>query len=134
MFTVGELSKETQTTADAIRHYARIGLLSPSRNPENNYKLFSNDDVKRLKFICRAKKLGFTLQDIKVIFEHCSHGDSPCPLVRDTIEQRIEHNRAVLTELIAMQQRMDDALKKWKTMPDGSPDGAAICHLIESIE
>jgi DNA-binding transcriptional MerR regulator len=134
MFTVGELSKETQTTADAIRHYARIGLLSPSRNPGNNYKLFSHDDVKRLKFICRAKKLGFTLQDIKVIFEHCGHGDSPCPLVRDTIEQRIEQNRVVLAELIAMQQRMDDALKKWKSMPDGSPDGSAICHLIESID
>ncbi len=133
MLTVGELSKTAQTTADTIRHYVRIGLLAPSRHPENNYKLFSTDDIKKLKFISRAKRLGFTLQDIKLIFEHASRGDSPCPAVRDTIQRRIEQNRTVLAELNDLQERMDEALKKWQTMPDGYPDGEAICHLIESI-
>ncbi len=133
MLTVGELSKAAQTTADAIRHYVRIGLLAPSRHPENNYKLFSTGDIKKLKFISRAKGLGFTLQDIKLIFEHASHGDSPCPAVRDTIQRRIEQNRTLLVELNDLQKRMDEALKKWQTMPDGDPDGEAICHLIESI-
>ena len=70
MLTVSELSKAAQTTPDAIRHYVRIGLLIPSRDPDNGYRLFSADDVKRVKFIRRAKGLGFTLRDIQTIFDH----------------------------------------------------------------
>ncbi|NOY62046.1 MAG: MerR family DNA-binding protein [Gammaproteobacteria bacterium] len=133
MLTVGELSKTTQATADAIRHYVRIGLLTPTRNPDNGYKLFDCDDIKRVKFIRRAKGLGFSLSDIQTIFDHSNNGRSPCPVVRNIISQRIDENRARLAELNALQQRMDDALDRWKSMPDGEPDGEAICHLIESI-
>lgn len=133
MLTVSELSKEAQATSDAIRHYARIGLLVPSRDPVNDYKLFSNNDIKKVKFIRDAKGLGFTLKDIQIIFDHSNEGTSPCPVVRDIIQQRIDQNRSKLAELNALQQRMDDALEKWKSMPDGEPDGEAICHLIESI-
>ncbi len=133
MLTVSELSKTVEVTPDAIRHYVRIGLLAPSRDPDNGYRLFSADDIKRVKFIRHAKGLGFTLSDIKTIFEHSYEGQSPCPAVRDMIRQRIDKNRARLAELNALQQRMDDTLEKWKSMPDGEPDGDAICHLIESV-
>jgi len=134
MLTVSELSKVAQTTRDAIRHYVRIGLLTPSRDPVNGYRLFSDDDIDKTKFIRRAKGLGFTLSDIKTIFDHSYDGQSPCPAVRDIIRQRIDENRSRLAELNALQQRMDDALEKWKSMPDGEPDSEAICYLIESIE
>ena len=133
MLTVSELSKAAQATADAIRHYVRIGLLTPSRDPVNGYKLFSDDDIKKVKFIRQAKGLGFTLRDIQTIFDHSNDGRSPCPAVRDMIQQRIDGNRSKLAELNSLQQRMDDALDKWQAMPDGEPDGEAICHLIESI-
>ena len=133
MLTVSVLSKAAQTTPDAIRHYARIGLLTPSRNPDNGYRLFSNDDIKKVKFIRQAKGLGFTLHEIQTIFDHGTTGQSPCPVVRDIIQQRINKNRERLAELNRLQQRMDNALEKWKTMPDGEPDGEAICHLIESM-
>ncbi len=133
MLTVSELSKAAQATPDAIRHYARIGLLVPSRDPVNDYKLFNDNDIKKVKFIRGAKGLGFTLKDIKIIFDHSNEGTSPCPIVRDIIQQRIDQNRSKLAELNALQQRMDDALEQWKSMPDGEPDGEAICHLIESI-
>ncbi len=134
MLTVGELSKAAQATPDTVRHYVRIGLLKPTRNPVNGYKLFGDADVKKLKFICRAKGLGFSLKDIHEIFNHSRDGQSPCPAVRDIIRLRIDENRARLAELNALQQRMDNALEKWRLMPDGKPDGDAICHLIESIE
>ena len=133
MLTVGELSKVAQTTPDAIRHYVRIGLLNPSRDSVNGYRLFSEDDVKRTKFIRRAKGLGFTLNDIQTIFEHSIDGRSPCPAVREIIQQRIDENRSRLAELNVLQKKMDDALDRWNSMPDGDPDGEAICHLIESV-
>lgn len=133
MLTVSELSKATKATPDAIRHYVRVGLLGPSRDPVNGYKLFSEEDIKKTKFIIRAKGLGFALSDIQTIFEHSNDGLSPCPAVREIIQQRIDENRSRLAELNALQKRMDDALDKWNSMPDGEPDGEAICHLIESV-
>ncbi|HGX92094.1 MAG TPA: MerR family transcriptional regulator [Candidatus Tenderia sp.] len=134
MFKVSDLSKVAQTTPDAIRHYVRIGLLTPSRNPENGYKLFSEIDVKKVQFIRRAKELGFSLKDIKTIIDHSNRGHSPCPSVRKMIQRRIEKNRIKLAEMNRLQQRMDQALHTWQAMPDGEPDGDAICYLIESIE
>lgn len=133
MLTVSELSKEVEMTTDAVRHYVRIGLLSPSRNPVNGYKLFSREDIKKAKFIGKAKSLGFTLQDIRTIFEYSSAEETPCLAVRNMIQQHIDNNRVRLAELNSLQQRMEAAVQKWSSMPDGTPDGKAICHLIESM-
>jgi len=133
MLTVSVLSKAAATTTDAIRHYVRIGLLTPSRNPDNGYRLFNENDIKKVKFIRQAKGLGFTLREIQTIFEHGNARQSPCPAVRDMIQERINTNRSKLAELNRLQQRMDSALEKWKLMPDGEPDDEAICHLIESV-
>ncbi|NOX77241.1 MAG: MerR family transcriptional regulator [Gammaproteobacteria bacterium] len=131
--TVSELSKATQVTPATIRHYVKIGLLKPQRDPANGYKLFNNEDVKKVKFIRQAKGLGFSLNDIQEIFRHGSRRQSPCPTVRDIIHQRINDNRIRLAELDALKHRMEKALEKWKTMPDGEPDGDEICYLIESV-
>jgi len=72
MLTVSVLSKAAATTTDAIRHYVRIGLLTPSRNPDNGYRLFNENDIKKVKFIRQAKGLGFTLREIQTIFEEAS--------------------------------------------------------------
>jgi len=133
MLTVSQLSKVAQITPDAIRHYVRIGLLRPTRSADNGYKLFGEDDVKKAEFICRAKGLGFTLRDIQTIFEHSDDGRSPCPAVRELIQQRIDENRQRLADLNNLLHRMDSALEKWELMPDGEPDGEAICRLIESV-
>lgn len=133
MLTVKELSRSTRMTPDAIRHYVRIGLLTPSRDPDNGYKLFNGHDIKKVNFIYRAKGLGFSLSDIQTIFDHSTTGQSPCPVVREIIQKRISENRNRLAELNRLQLRMDETLEKWKTMPDGEPDGEAICYLIESI-
>ncbi len=133
MLTVSELSKLAGVTPDAIRHYTHIGLLKVERRAKNGYRLFNTANVKHVKFIRRAQGLGFTLADIAIIFQHSEKGQSPCPAVRDIIHQRIDDNRSRSAGLNALQQRMDEALDKWKTMPDGEPDGNAICYLIESV-
>jgi len=133
MLTVSELSKEVDITADAVRHYVRIGLLSPSRDPNNGYKRFSRGELKKAKFIGKAKSLGFTLQEIRIIFEHSNAGEAPCLAVRDMIQQNIDHNRIRIAELNKLQHQMEAAVKQWQSTPNGSTDSEAICHLIESI-
>jgi len=132
VITVSELAKLAGVTTDTVRHYVRIGLLKPRRDPSNRYKLFAEVDVRRLHFIRQAKSLGYTLDEIAQIFHDSGRGRSPCPRVREIIQSRIAGNKVRLEELIGLQQRMEDALERWKTMPDGMPDGESICHLIES--
>lgn len=131
--TVIELARLTGVMPDIIRYYARIGLLKPKRNPNNNYKKFSEDDVRSVRFIRRAQRLGFTLAEIAEIIKQSRQGKTPCPMVREIIRQRIEEKSHDLAELIALQNRMKSALAQWKIMPDGIPDGHAICQLIEAV-
>lgn len=133
MFTVSELATRASVTPDTVRHYVQIGLLQPQRNPDNGYKLFEPADVHRLRFVRRAKSLGFTLSEIREILGHAQQGESPCPRVREIIHHRITENRRHLDELMALQQRMEAALDSWKEMPDGIPSGDSVCHLIEDV-
>lgn len=130
--TVATLARRAAVTPDVIRYYARIGLLHPTRDKQNGYKLFSDQDVKRLSFIRKARSLGYRLSEIAEILGEASQGRSPCPRVRDIIRQRIEENRRRLDELVALQERMEQALATWNDLPDGAPDSQSVCHLIES--
>lgn len=134
MLTVSGLSKLANVTVDSVRHYVRIGLLDPKRNPDNGYKIFEGEDIKKVKFIRQAKVLGFTLHDISEILNHSQQGESACPIVREIIEKHIKENKVKVMELVALQNRMEDALSKWQDMPDGEPDGHAICYLIETMK
>lgn len=130
---VSELAKRGGVTPETVRHYTREQLLAPSRQPENGYQLYSATDLERLHFIQRARKLGFSVAEIRDILAHADHGDSPCPMVRDLLANRLPQIRAQIQELEALAQRMEQALESWQNMPDGTPDGHSLCRLIESF-
>lgn len=133
MMTVAELARQSGTTPHAVRYYTRMGLLTPSRNPENGYRQYEYSEVNWLRFIRQAKALGYTLHEIQEIMQDRDEGQSPCPKVREILQRRIVENRRHLQELIELQNRMENALAQWSDIPDGIPDGHSVCHLIESV-
>jgi MerR family Zn(II)-responsive transcriptional regulator of zntA len=133
MYTASTLAKKTNLPIYTVRHYTRIGLLNPSRNSKNNYKVYQASDAARLKFIVAAKNLGFTLAEITSILEKAEHGESPCPSVRKIIVHHIEENRRKIKELQKMQKKMENALNDWEGLRDSMPNGTSVCHLIESV-
>ncbi len=133
-YQVNELAQKSGVSRDTVRFYTKLGLLRPWRDPKNAYQYFNEQDLKRLDFIRRAKYLGYTLKEIKQIIEESQKGSSPCPLVRDIIQQRLQVNKKRLLQLIELQDHMESTLEKWKKMPNGVPDGDSICVLIESID
>ena len=130
---VSEIARQAGVTAETVRHYTREGLLTPERHPENGYQLFDQRDLERLRFIQRARTLGFGVAEIRDILEHADHGDSPCPMVRDLLASRLPQIRERIAELEALSTRMEQALAAWEEMPDGTPDGHSLCRLIESF-
>jgi hypothetical protein len=63
---IGELSRQTQCNVETVRYYERIGLL-PEPRRTGRYRRYDADDIGRLKFIRRARKLGFTLDEIRTL-------------------------------------------------------------------
>ena len=134
MMTVHELARAAGVTADTVRHYVRIGLLRPQRNPGNNYRLFSRADLRRLRFVRKAQLLGFTLKEICQLLEASRSGALSCAQVRQAVERRIQENRRRLEALMALQRRMEAAMDQWGRLPEGPADEEGLCGLIEALE
>jgi DNA-binding transcriptional MerR regulator len=66
-FSISELAREFEVTTRTIRHYEQQGLLSPKR--VGTSRIFSARDRVRLKLALRGKRLGFSLSDIRELFE-----------------------------------------------------------------
>lgn len=128
---VSELAKQAGTTADTVRHYTRVGLLNPMRNPDNGYQLYDGTALKHLRFIQKSRLLGFSLHDIETIVHHEHSGASPCPMVRALMARRLPKVREQIAELQQQLTRMEKAMSTWEEMPDGIPDGDDLCPLIE---
>jgi len=133
MMTASVLAKRAGVPLFTVRYYTRIGLLKPSRDLRNGYRVYKQSDKDRLNFIAAAKDLGFTLSEIEEILDNAVHGDSPCPMVREIVERRIEENREKIRELESLQARLQGAVELWKTMKNSEPDGHSVCRLIESF-
>ncbi|MGM0784704.1 MAG: MerR family transcriptional regulator [Pseudomonadota bacterium] len=130
---VSELARHAGVTGETVRHYTREGLLNPTRQPDNGYHRYDGSDLERLRFIQRARTLGFSVAEVRDILDHADHGDSPCPMVRDLLAARLPEIRRRIRELQALAARMEQALDAWADMPDGTPDGHSLCRLIESF-
>jgi len=133
MITASVLARRSGVPIYTIRHYTRIGLLKPSRDLSNGYKMYRASDKDRLQFIKSSKDLGFTLAEIEEILDHAVQGDSPCPMVREIVEKKVEENRQKIRELKKLQTRLESALDLWSTMKNKTPTGDSVCALIEAF-
>jgi len=131
---VKSLADLTNISADTVRYYTRIGLLNPRKNKINGYREFSQRDYQRLRFILSARQLGFTIADIELIISEAESGNTPCPLVRELISQRLGETEERFNEMAALREKMSRAIVEWHQKPDKAPTGDMICHLIEEFE
>jgi len=102
-YSITELAKEFNITTRTIRFYEDQGLINPRR--EGNKRVFDNRERTRLKLILRGKRLGFTLSEIRELFElfDTAHGE----------EKQLRYFLTMLTErraLLKQQQRDIEAV------------------------
>jgi len=130
---VQEIATRVGISAHTVRYYHRMGLLSATRDADNRHRRFDVQALERLRFVRKAKRLGFSLAEIRQVLDLCHTGESPCPAVRDVVRERIAENAAHIAELECLQRRLVRAQRQWAELPDRIPDGNAVCHLIESF-
>jgi Hg(II)-responsive transcriptional regulator len=64
-FSIGQLAKRAGVAIDTVRYYERNQLLTPAARLQSGYRRYGDMELKRLRFIRRAKSLGFSLADIR---------------------------------------------------------------------
>jgi Hg(II)-responsive transcriptional regulator len=74
---IGQLAQKAGVPIDTVRYYERQGLLPPPQRRASGYREYTARDVSRLRFIRRAKDLGFTLQEIQdlLVLSAARHAD-----------------------------------------------------------
>ena len=98
-YSIGELAKEFDITPRSIRFYEEQDLLSPERTGQT--RIYCNKDRVRLKLILCGKRLGFSLAEIKNLFElYDSNANSMLQL--EAMLKMTEQKRAIL------RQQLDD--------------------------
>ncbi|EKF74076.1 MerR family transcriptional regulator [Alcanivorax hongdengensis A-11-3] len=130
---VSDLARKAGTTAETVRHYTDIGLLTPVRNPQNGYRQYDQMNLQRLRFALKARSLGFTLADIQALVEESQTGKTPCGDVRELIEARLQDVEARIAELQQLSGRMRQAMADWQKSPDCRLDDGRVCGLIDSF-
>ncbi len=94
-YTITELATEFGVTTRTMRHYEDEGLLSPRR--EGTSRLFSNRDRVRLKLALRGKRLGFSLAEIRELFDLYDQTRDEKRQLQEFIA-RLERRRAMLEQ------------------------------------
>lgn len=131
--TVGKLAAQADLPPHVVRHYLRIGLLRANRRSSGGYQLFGTMELHRLRFIRVSQSLGFTLTEVGEIIRRSRRAESPCPLVRDLISQRIDETGDELDRMGQTMRTMRKATLLWARMPDSIPTGNEVCRLIEAV-
>ncbi len=128
---IGELAQRTGFTTKTIRYYEQIGLLAAPERSDSGYRLYGPDDVERLEFVDKAKRLGFSLDDIRdVLLLHEQH-ETPCVHVLALLEQKLKQVDGVLRDLRSFRRELATLHEEATERLDQLPDGARVCGIIE---
>ena len=97
-FGIGDLAKGTGTKVVTVRYYEQIGLLPVPSRTAGNYRTYSNEHMRRLRFIRRCRDLGFTLDQIRDLLRLSSQKDEECA----------EVDRITARHLVEIEQKISD--------------------------
>ena len=124
---VGEAARNSGVSAKMIRHYEGIGLIVPAKRTASGYRTYESDDVHKLRFIKRARDLGFSLDRIKQLLDLWVNRRRSSAKVKQIALQHI----AELKEQIARAQTMLNTLQRLADTCHG--DQREACPILDDL-
>ena len=105
--TIGQVARRAEVGVETVRFYERQGLLAGPARTASGYRQYTEDVVARLRFIRRAKELGFTLKEIAELLALRLDPDTSCAEVRGRAKAKIDDIDAKIRDLQRMRQALD---------------------------
>ena len=122
---IGQLAKQADINVETIRYYERRGLIQRPTKPCTGYREYSDDILQHLRFIKRAKNLGFTLDEIENLLK-LSQG--ACADVQILAQQKLDQVHVKINDLQHLQQALKQLLDQCHQSP-----AEAHCPIIEIL-
>ncbi len=128
---IGDLAGELGLNPKTIRYYEEIGLMpAPHRRP-SGYRLYTDTDRDRLRFIIKAKAIGLTLAEIAEILALRRRGDQPCDHVVELLDRKLT---AVDRQLQLLTDFRTDLIALREEAAERRTSDACVCGIIEQHE
>lgn len=105
-FTIGALAKQAEVAIDTIRYYEREGLLPRPQRRASGYREYGEATLRRVRFIRRAKDLGFTLDEIRELLELETDRERGVEVVKQRAMKRLEELDRRLAQLTEMRNEL----------------------------
>jgi Hg(II)-responsive transcriptional regulator len=127
--TIGEVAKQANVHIETLRYYERQGLVPRPRRSVSNYRLYTEDSVRRVRFIKAAQELGFSLAEIRELLSLRSIPRTRCTEIRQRAKAKVKAIEAKIASLQAMKQALA------KLVAECSGDGPVTeCPILESFD
>ena len=123
---IGEAARRSGVSAANIRYYEREGLLQPQARGDNDYRLYSEADVHRLRFVRQCRAMDMSLDEVRTLLGLDLNNKADCATASAALDEHLGHVRQRLTELRALEKD----LLALRQRCDGSDDH---CHIIEAL-
>jgi MerR family mercuric resistance operon transcriptional regulator len=123
----GELAERTGSNPETVRYYERIGLLPEPPRTAGGHRVYDGNHERRLRFVLRARELGFPLEQIRGLLKLADEHDRPCPEARSVAACHLADVRSKITDLKRIERVLKGVVAK---CGDG---GLSQCPLIETL-
>ena len=108
-YRIGELAGRVGLTERTIRYYEELGLLESVKRLEGGVRVYTDDDVRRLKFILKLKVLGLTLaemQELETLYGRHRTNARVLPRLIELLEAHLATTKARIGELTALRDEI----------------------------
>ncbi|MEI2628331.1 Zn(2+)-responsive transcriptional regulator [Erwinia aphidicola] len=131
MYRIGQLAKLADVTPDTIRFYEKQRMMDHEIRTEGGFRLYSDTDLQRLKFIRYGRQLGFTLEAIRELLSiRVDPEHHTCQESKTIVQKRLTEVEAMLIEL----QHMQRSLKRLNDACCGTAHSSRYCSILEALE
>lgn len=124
---IGKVSKLTALSIKQIRDYEKIGLLANTFRTESGYRIYTSNEIERLKFIAKARKVGFSLAQIQELLNLHDDRHRACYDVKMITARHIQNLQQKIVEL----EGMKNTLQVWHDACSG--DEKADCPILKGL-
>ena len=123
---IGAASEQSGLPVKTIRYYEEIGLVGPQRS-ENGYREFLETDLQRLKFLQRARSLGFSIEECRELLSLYEDRNRASADVKALTKTKIKEVDRKIAELQSLKRVLSDLVRACHG--DGRPD----CPIIDDL-